>query len=193
MRTCECANVQLRTSSLHLVTWLGAGWRTTVEARPIPQVEGAGYIMTAGAETREAHLPPCQPYYLSPRPSIDYASLLHHGVCRNSFRLSAARIAKGPSTDLPCFPSPALRTSRGVGLEYTRQLLARSTDTVVIATARKPSPPLTELKGQGTLHVLTCDVTDRKSIEACRTEVEKLTDRIDYLFNNAGMFKLLSL
>jgi len=76
--------------------------------------------------------------------------------------------------------------SRGLGLEYARQLLAQSRDNIIIATARTPGPPLTELKGLGTLHVLPCDVTDRRSIEACKVEVEKLTERIDYLFNNAG-------
>lgn len=68
-----------------------------------------------------------------------------------------------------------------------RQLLA-SPDSVIIATARKPADPLTELKGAGTLHVLPCDVTDRESGEACAKSVKKLTDRIDYLINNAGEF-----
>jgi len=76
--------------------------------------------------------------------------------------------------------------SRGLGLEYVRQLLAASPNNTVIATARTPSAPLTELKGLGKLHVFPCEVSSKESVEACAEEVKKVTDRIDYLFNNAG-------
>jgi len=76
--------------------------------------------------------------------------------------------------------------SRGIGLEYVRQLLASGGNTV-IAAARKPSAPLTELTGEGKLHVVTCDVADKASIAQCGEKVRTITDRIDVLINNAGI------
>lgn len=72
--------------------------------------------------------------------------------------------------------------SRGIGLELTRQHLARGDE--VLATARAPSPALRSLASDRlTIHEL--DVTDPSALErlatACRGPV-------DVLWSNAGIF-----
>jgi len=76
--------------------------------------------------------------------------------------------------------------SRGIGLEFVKQLITSSSN-IVIATARKPAAPLTELQGEGKLHVLSLDVSNKASIAECGKEVAKITDRVDYLLNVAGI------
>ncbi|KAI0718148.1 NAD-P-binding protein [Cerioporus squamosus] len=83
-------------------------------------------------------------------------------------------------------------TSRGIGLEMTRQLLSSPTNTV-IAACRNPSKAeaLRALAGsaKGKLHIVTLDVLDRESIRKCSEEVATIVgDKgIDYLVNNAGV------
>ncbi|KAI0737547.1 NAD-P-binding protein [Daedaleopsis nitida] len=83
-------------------------------------------------------------------------------------------------------------TSRGIGLEMTRQLLDSPANTV-IAACRAPSKAsaLHELatSAKGTLHVVPVDVDGRESIHACAAEVARiLGDKgVDYVINNAGV------
>ncbi len=84
------------------------------------------------------------------------------------------------------------RTSRGIGLELTKQLL-QSPSNVVLATCRNPSKAdalqaLTASSG-GRLHVLPLDVNDADSIKSAAQAAEKIVgDKgIDYLINNAGI------
>ncbi|KAI0823502.1 C-factor [Trametes gibbosa] len=83
-------------------------------------------------------------------------------------------------------------TSRGIGLELSRQLLADPTN-VVVAACRTPdkATALHALKdgAKGTLHIVTLDVTDDASIRSSRAAVEAaLGDRgLDYLYNNAAV------
>ncbi|PIL23173.1 hypothetical protein GSI_14482 [Ganoderma sinense ZZ0214-1] len=83
-------------------------------------------------------------------------------------------------------------TSRGIGLELTKQLL-QSPSNVVLATCRNPSKAdalqaLTASSG-GRLHVLPLDVSDADSITSAAQAAEKIVgDKgIDYLINNAGI------
>ncbi|KAM5543514.1 hypothetical protein V8D89_002765 [Ganoderma adspersum] len=83
-------------------------------------------------------------------------------------------------------------TSRGIGLELTKQLL-QSPGNVVLATCRNPSKAdalqaLTASSG-GRLHVLPLDVDDTDSIASAVQAAEKIVgDKgIDYLINNAGI------
>ncbi len=69
--------------------------------------------------------------------------------------------------------------SRGIGLEFVRQLVARG-DTVV-AVCRKPTPELEAALGKGRL--LIADVTD----EAAVAKLGDTLDSIDVLINNAGV------
>ena len=85
--------------------------------------------------------------------------------------------------------------NRGIGLEFVRQLLARSDR--VIATCRHPgkATALNSLTGEypGRLHVLPLDVADARSRAelvrelplVCGDELEK--PAIDLLINNAGV------
>lgn len=61
--------------------------------------------------------------------------------------------------------------SRGLGLEYTRQLLAHSSSIRVVATARNPgnANQLQEIAGrkenEGRVHVIKLDVGDEKGVK----------------------------
>jgi NAD(P)-dependent dehydrogenase (short-subunit alcohol dehydrogenase family) len=75
---------------------------------------------------------------------------------------------------------------RGIGLELTRQLLARGDR--VTATARDPNAPsLAELKRQhgDHLRVLALDVSDAASIEAFARQIDG--EPVDVLINNAAI------
>ncbi|KAK4699936.1 hypothetical protein P7C70_g6318, partial [Phenoliferia sp. Uapishka_3] len=84
--------------------------------------------------------------------------------------------------------------SRGLGLEFARQLLASSPNNVVIAAARNPSTA-TELQAlvkanPGRIESVKLDVSDEQSVEAGVAEVAKSTlgkGGIDVLINNAGV------
>lgn len=79
--------------------------------------------------------------------------------------------------------------NRGLGLEFTRQLLARGDR--VLAACRHPGKALalTELAGAypGHLHVLPLDLDKERSIAELAREAGALTDALDGLINNAGM------
>lgn len=82
--------------------------------------------------------------------------------------------------------------NRGLGLEFTRQLLARGDR--VVATCRRPgkATALNLLAGQypGRLHVLPLDVADPRSHAELARELPLALDRpvqLDLLINNAGV------
>jgi NAD(P)-dependent dehydrogenase (short-subunit alcohol dehydrogenase family) len=79
--------------------------------------------------------------------------------------------------------------NRGLGLEFTRQLLARGDR--VLATCRHPGKALA-LTGlaaahPGHLHVLPLDLDKERSIAELAREAGALTDALDGLINNAGV------
>jgi NAD(P)-dependent dehydrogenase (short-subunit alcohol dehydrogenase family) len=79
--------------------------------------------------------------------------------------------------------------NRGLGLEFTRQLLARGAR--VIAACRHPGRA-NELTGlaaahPGHLHVLPLDVSKPASIAELAREAAMVCDGLDLLINNAGM------
>lgn len=79
--------------------------------------------------------------------------------------------------------------NRGLGLEFTRQLLARGDR--VVATCRQPgrAQALNRLVGEhpGHLHVLPLDVAAERSREELVREVPLVAPRLDLLINNAGV------
>lgn len=83
--------------------------------------------------------------------------------------------------------------SRGIGLEYTHQLLALSHR--VYATARTlPSTHLSALaEKHPLLTVLQCDVADETSISALRKQIEEEKEKelvkIDVCVLNAGILE----
>jgi NAD(P)-dependent dehydrogenase (short-subunit alcohol dehydrogenase family) len=81
--------------------------------------------------------------------------------------------------------------SRGVGLEFTRQLLERRYVSHVIATCRKPeeSDALAQLgeRSAGRLSVVRLDVADEKSIIDAVGAVKKTAERLHLLINCAGI------
>ena len=91
-------------------------------------------------------------------------------------------------TSLHCLVTGA---NRGLGLEFTRQLLARGDR--VVATCRHPgrAHALNQLVGDnpGCLHVLPLDVADPKSHAELVRELPLVLGRkpIDLLINNAGV------
>ncbi len=77
--------------------------------------------------------------------------------------------------------------SRGLGLEFVRQLLARGDS--VIAACRDPdrAQALQALRTDGRLHLLALDVTDDAAISAMADAVRKHFPALDLLVNNAGV------
>jgi NAD(P)-dependent dehydrogenase (short-subunit alcohol dehydrogenase family) len=79
--------------------------------------------------------------------------------------------------------------NRGIGLEFVRQLLARSDR--VVATCRHPgkATALNTLAGEypGRLRVLPLDVASDKSRAELVRELPLVCERIDLLVNNAGV------
>jgi len=79
--------------------------------------------------------------------------------------------------------------NRGLGLEFTRQLLARGDR--VYATCRQPGKALalTSLAGAhpGHLHVLPLELDKERSIAELVRETSALTEALDVLINNAGV------
>jgi NAD(P)-dependent dehydrogenase (short-subunit alcohol dehydrogenase family) len=79
--------------------------------------------------------------------------------------------------------------NRGLGLELTRQLLARGER--VVATCRQPgkATALNTLAGEhpGRLHVLPLDVASEKSRAELVRELPLVAERLHLLLNNAGV------
>lgn len=79
--------------------------------------------------------------------------------------------------------------SRGLGLEWTRQLADRVTH--LFATCRRPEDArgLQELaeRDPETIDVVRLDVTEPESIEAAVTHVQQATGALNLLINNAGI------
>lgn len=80
--------------------------------------------------------------------------------------------------------------NRGIGLEFTRQLLMRSGS--VAACCRKPAEAeaLHVLKSQYNerLALLSLDLSSEESIRGCAAEVGELSGGVALLLHNAGMF-----
>ncbi|MDH3285231.1 MAG: SDR family oxidoreductase [Acidobacteriota bacterium] len=81
-------------------------------------------------------------------------------------------------------------TSRGIGLEFTRQFLAAGDEVYALARAPERSDGLLALgeAHPGTLHVGRVDVSDRRLIGAAHEAVRKVWDGVDLLINNAGTY-----
>jgi len=81
-------------------------------------------------------------------------------------------------------------SNRGLGLEFARQYLSEGYR--VIGTCRKPqdASELDRLSYRypGNLYVLPLDVDNHQRILQLPSEVSGLTDRLDLLINNAGVF-----
>ncbi len=78
-------------------------------------------------------------------------------------------------------------TGREMALGYNFVLRYLENGDHVIATIRKPSPALEQLKAQypHTLDVLTMDIGDSASVAAAAEEAAKLVPHLDLLINNA--------
>lgn len=76
--------------------------------------------------------------------------------------------------------------SRGIGLEFVRQFLARGDR--VFAACRSPEHAyeLQELASEW-LHLITLNVVDERSIESSYAVVRAQTNALDLLINNAGV------
>ncbi|KZF20037.1 3-oxoacyl-reductase [Xylona heveae TC161] len=84
--------------------------------------------------------------------------------------------------------------SRGIGLEFVRQLLARGDRVIATARGVAQASQLWSLAGKatyGACTILPCDVTVEESIDSFVREVKNLPDltRIDYVVLNAGVLK----
>lgn len=86
-------------------------------------------------------------------------------------------------------------SSRGIGFELVRQLLA-SPDNLVVAACRNPATAtaLHDLKDstRGVLHVIHMDVSHFDSVRASAKVLEPILGEtgLDYLINNAGIVRI---
>ncbi|RPD53657.1 NAD-P-binding protein [Lentinus tigrinus ALCF2SS1-7] len=79
--------------------------------------------------------------------------------------------------------------SRGIGLEYVRQLAARP-DSIVLAVVRnaaKANHLQVAIKGLNNVHVLEADVTDYKTLESATKAASDITGgKLNYLIHSAA-------
>ncbi|KZT50164.1 NAD(P)-binding protein [Calocera cornea HHB12733] len=83
--------------------------------------------------------------------------------------------------------------SRGLGLEFVKQLLAKGN--LVFALARNPdkSAGLLALKGEKNLHIFKADVTKPAELRAAAAETAKITGgSLDVLINNAAYMSFVN-
>ena len=106
--------------------------------------------------------------------------------------VAAAVMVHARAMDTPTRHSLVTGANRGLGLEFTRQLLARGDR--VVAACREPghAHALNALAGEhpGRLHVLPLDVADARSRTAFAAELPLVLGdggRVDLLVNNAGV------
>lgn len=87
--------------------------------------------------------------------------------------------------------------SRGIGLEFVKQLLVRDQKGHVLATCRNPdqSTGLQELKNQfcDRLNLLKLDLTDENTIEAAATSVNETYGYLNLLVNTSGILSIPNL
>ena len=83
--------------------------------------------------------------------------------------------------------------NRGLGLEFARQLLSDSSNTV-IGAVRSLENDFSDLEShlnrKGQLHILECDTSSSASISKFGEEVSRILGpdgKLDYLLNNAGI------
>ena len=87
-----------------------------------------------------------------------------------------------------------VRSSRGIGIEVVKQLIANPSH-VVIATCRTPekAAALQALKSEakGAMHILPLDISSRASMDAVLKPVEEILagQGLDYLINGAGIVR----
>lgn len=75
--------------------------------------------------------------------------------------------------------------SQGLGLELVKTCLSKGYR--VFCLQRHISSRLNELKSVNCF-LFECDVTDLETLQTVKNNVLKLTDKIDYIFNNAGVW-----
>ncbi|PKA61954.1 (-)-isopiperitenone reductase [Apostasia shenzhenica] len=87
--------------------------------------------------------------------------------------------------------------SRGIGLEFARQLLEKDSKGHVVATCRNPdgAKGLLELKGkfEDRLNVLPLDVTDESTIEAVTISIKENYGSLNLLVNTSGILSIPNL
>lgn len=76
--------------------------------------------------------------------------------------------------------------SRGIGLEFVRQFLARG-DRVFAACRDPENAHQLQALASERLHLITLDVADERSIESAYAVVRAQTNALDVLINNAGV------
>ncbi|KAK8957377.1 hypothetical protein KSP39_PZI000360 [Platanthera zijinensis] len=84
--------------------------------------------------------------------------------------------------------------SRGIGLEFVRQLLEKNNKGIVVATCRNPSGAtgLLELqeKYEDRLNILPLDVIDESTIEAATTSITTNYGYLNLLINTSGVLSI---
>jgi NAD(P)-dependent dehydrogenase (short-subunit alcohol dehydrogenase family) len=103
--------------------------------------------------------------------------------------ISPVKISRRLMTETVYFIAGA---SRGIGLEFVKQLLQRP-NAIVFAGVRNPSPLESQFPSRPpNLRILKCDVTSDDDVSACaQAVVQSEFKRVDVLINNAGIDNFL--
>lgn len=78
--------------------------------------------------------------------------------------------------------------SRGIGLEFARQLLGRGCSVVATHREEEPPAPLSELSGAGKLSFLRLDVRDEESIASAASKMKSEGQTFTHIIHNAGIY-----
>ena len=80
-------------------------------------------------------------------------------------------------------------SSRGIGLEFTKQILSTTADATVIALTRSSSSSLSSLLSQysNRLIVIPIDLEDTNTITTACNSIKSVVNHVDVLINVAGI------
>lgn len=110
--------------------------------------------------------------------------------CKDTFRLFSDN--SNYLTPLESSPEQVYAisgSSRGIGLEFSRQLLLRTNAKTVIGLSRTSTPGLLKLLEEfpDRFHICHVDLENQESVETAGAEVARIATRVDLLLNVAGI------
>ena len=83
--------------------------------------------------------------------------------------------------------------SRGIGLEFIRQLSSEPGNTVIgLVRSRDAAVEGLQLSSSPNVHFIEADVTKRHSLQLAREQLRTISETVDVLINNAGLISEVS-
>ena len=127
----------------------------------------------------------CSSYSSSSSRLLCYNRQHHKAIV--SRRLCSSSSSSSSSNDSKVFVVST--ASRGIGLEFTKQILNSNTNTVVVALARSSSSSLSSLSSQygNRLRIIPIDLEDPETIGTAGDSIKSVVSHVDVLINVAGI------